>query len=261
VAPEARARIGAALLPMALFLAAFFYAPFAILAYQSLEGPGGRLTLSNYAAILRDPTYLRVTLSSIALAVETALATLALALPAAYYIARRAGRGEKGLLLALLLTPFWVDVLLRSFAMKSIIYTLGLREGYAAMMLGMVYEYLPIMFLPLYASLERIPDSALEAARTLGAGRRELALRVILPLALPGVVAGFLLVALMAMTEFVIPALLGGPSGFTVGSLIYYFFLSGGMWGVGAAMATLVTVGLTLAAFLLARWVGEDLAW
>ena len=255
------AGVGLALIPMAVFLAAFFYAPFAILAYQSLQGPGGGLTLSNYAAVLRDPTYLRVALSSAAIALETAAATLALALPAAYYVARQAGRGEKALLLALLLTPFWVDVLLRSFAMKSIIYTLGMREGYAAMMMGMVYEYLPVMFLPLYASLERIPESAIAAARTLGAGRRDVVLRVIIPLSLPGIVAGFLLVALMAMTEFVIPALLGGTSGFTIGSLIYYFFLSGGMWGVGAALATLVTLGLTAAAFLLARRVGEELAW
>jgi len=255
-------RPSAVLAPMALFLAAFFYAPFIVLAYQSLQTPGGRgVTLENYLTVFRDPAYFKVVLSSLAIAGETTLATLALALPAAYYIARMSGPREGPILLALLLTPFWVDVLLRSFALKSIIYTLGMREGYAAMMVGMVYEYLPIMFLPIYASMLRIPESAVAAARVLGATPRDVTLRVVLPLTLPGIVAGSALVLLMSMTEFVVPALLGGTKGFTVGSLIYYLFLSGGLWGVGAALAVLLTAALTVAAFLLARRAGGELAW
>ncbi len=255
------ARAWLAILPMAVFLAAFFYAPFAILAHQSLESPTGRLTLGNYVEIVRDPTYLRVVASSLLVAAETTAATLALSLPAAYYIARLAGPRERPVLIAALLTPFWVDVLLRSYAVKSIIHALGLREGYAAMMLGMVYEYLPIMFLPVYASLQRLPQSAIDAARTLGASGLDLARRVVLPLALPGIAAGSVLVLLMSMTEFVVPALLGGTQGFTVGSLIYYLFLSGGMWGVGAALATALTLALAAAAFLLARRAGEAALW
>ncbi|MEB3806745.1 MAG: ABC transporter permease [Desulfurococcales archaeon] len=248
-----------AVIPLLVFLLVFFYAPFAILAYQSFTGVGGRLTLENYLTIVRDPSYTRIVFYSIMIASETTLVTLALAYPVAYYVARVSTGREKILLLALLLTPFWVDVLLRSLAIKTVIYTIGLKEGFHAMMLGMIYEYFPIMLLPLFASLSRIPDNLLEAARVLGASTRDLLSRVIIPLTLPGIIAGSLLVLLMSMTEFVIPALLGGKSGFTVGSLIYYLFLSGGMWGVGAALAVIITVALMVAAFAVARRTGEDM--
>jgi len=251
-------KITVALLPMLIFLAAFFYAPFIVLAYESFLGINGGYTLSNYLAVFTDPTYGKVIARSLLLAVETTLLTLLLAYPAAYYIALQAGKKEKIILLALIITPFWVDVLLRSIAIKILITALGGKEGYTAMLLGMVYDYLPIMFLPLYASMSRIQSNVVGAARTLGASKLSLTYRIILPLTLPGIVAGSLLVMLMAVTEYVIPALLGGTQGFTVGTLIYYLFLSGGMWGVGAALTIMITIVLMAVAFIIARRLGEE---
>ncbi len=242
--------------PLAAFLAVFFYSPFIVLAYQSFQGLEGGYTLDNYIEVFRDPTYARVIGYSTLIAVETTLATLALAYPAAYYIARYASGAEKTLLLAVMIAPFWVDFLLRALSIKSLVYALGGGEGYGAMMLGMVYDYLPFMFLPLYASMSRITPSIIEAARSLGSTGFDLVRRVIVPLTMPGIMAGSILVFLMSMTEYVIPALLGGTKGFTVGTLIYYLFLSGGMWGVGAALTMMVTTALMILSFIAARRAG-----
>lgn len=246
-------RIPAAIAPLAAFLGVFFYAPFIVLAYQSFLGLDGAYTVENYLAILRDPAYARVLAYSAVIALETTLATLLISYPASYYIALYAGGREKILMLSAMIAPFWVDFLLRALSIKALLYSLGLREGYAAMMVGMVYDYLPFMFLPLYASMTRIRRSLLEAARSLGASGPSLVRRIILPLTLPGILAGSILVFLMSMTEYVIPSLLGGTQGFTVGTLIYYLFLSGGMWGVGAALTMVVTVGLMVLSVVVAR--------
>ncbi len=245
------------LLPMAVFLALFFYAPFIILFYESFLGYGGELTLENYLVLATDPAYRKVIVYSFIISLETVAATLLLSFPAAYYVAKQAPSRERNLLLLLFLTPFWIDVLLRALAIKSIVYALGGAEGYPAMMLGMVYEYLPFMFFPLYVNLSRLPVSVVEAARVMGASRLQVLRSVIIPLSLPGIVAGSLLVGLMSMTEYVIPALLGGVKGFMVGTLIYYLFLSGGMWGVGAALTIILVLVLMTASYLVAKRTGE----
>lgn len=242
-----------AALPLILFLLAFFYAPLAVLAYYSIVEEDGGYGLDNYIELFRDPAYLKVVLYSVAIAGQTTLATLLLSLPAAYYIAIHSRGPEKAALLVAMVTPFWIDFLLRALAIKNIMYLLDIREGYASMMAGMVYDYLPYMFLPVYASLSGIRESLLQAARALGAGPLHVATKIILPLALPGIVAGSILVFLMSMTEYVIPALLGGTQGFTIGTLIYYLFLSGDKWGQGSALTLLITATLLIATLILSR--------
>ncbi|MEB3773302.1 MAG: ABC transporter permease [Desulfurococcales archaeon] len=239
-------------LPFILFLLAFFYAPLVVLAYYSVEVDGG-YGIGNYVEVFRDPAYFRVVAYSLIIAGETTVATLLLSLPAAYYLGFHSSGREKVLLLVALVTPFWIDFLLRALAMRSLFYLLGLREGYLAMMIAMVYDYLPYMFLPIYAAMSGIPRNLLHAARTLGAGGWAIVYRVILPLAAPGIAAGSILVFLMSMTEYVIPSLLGGTSGFTVGTLIYHLFLSGDKWGTGSALTLLITLGLLAVAVASAR--------
>ncbi len=244
-------RVSLLVLPLSLFLVAFFYLPFLILAYQSLESPYG-FTFENYQAIFKDPAYLRVITRSMILAGETTILSFMLSFPAALYVGLYASSRERGILLGLIIIPFWIDILLRSIAIKTLLYAVGLREGYSAMLIGMVYDYLPLMFLPLYVSSSRIPHNIIDAGRTIGAGRLHILARILIPLMLPGILAGSLLVFLMSVTEFVIPALLGGTSGFTVGSLIYYTFLSGGSWGIGAALTVLVVVSFAIVAMIAA---------
>ncbi len=241
-------------LPLLAYLMAFFYIPFIVLSYYSfIDAETGRVTLDNYLEIIREPAYFNVVLYSIVLAGETVVLTLILSFPASYYIALHSRGAEKVALLIVMITPFWIDFLLRALAMKNILYLLGFREGYYSMLAAMVYDYLPFMFLPLYASLSRISPSILEAARSLGARDRDLILRIILPMSLPGIIAGFTLVFLMSLTEYVIPSLLGGTKGFTIGTMIYHLFLSGDMWGEGSALTLAITLGLLAASIIVSR--------
>ena len=248
------------ILPFILFLAVFFYAPFLVLAYYSILEDDGGVGLGNYIEIIRDPAYTRVIIYSILLAGETTLATLILSLPAAYYIALHARGPEKTALLVAFITPFWIDFLLRALAIRNILYLFDVREGYASMLAGMIYDYLPFMFLPIYATLSTIPRQVLDAAKSLGATTRHTVTKIIIPLSLPGIAAGSVLVFLMSMTEYVIPALLGGTKGFTVGTLIYYLFLSGDKWGAGSALTIVITATLLVAAVAVARRAGARYA-
>ena len=244
-----------AYVPLVAFLAVFFYVPLAWLFYVSiLDQSTGSISLSNYVEIFASPGYFRVFASSLILALETVLASLLVAFPAAYYLAFGARGSEKPLLLAGLLVPFWVDFLLRAVAFKSILYLMGLREGYLATVIAMVYEYIPFMLLPLYASLSTIDYNIVEAARTLGASRATLIARIILPLSLPGILVGTLLVSLMSLTEYIVPSLLGGAQVFTLGMMIYSLFLEGGLWGLGAALSVIIVAASMVIAFYASRW-------
>lgn len=245
-------------LPVILFLVLFFYAPFTVLAYYSVQ-TGHGLGLDNYLAIISDKTYLIVAVKSLLLAAEVTIATLLISLPLVVYISIHAGDRERAAILGLIIIPFWIDVLLRTIAFRTVLESIGVREGYAAMLMGMIYEMLPLMILPIYASSRRITRSIIDAARTSGAGWATVASRIILPLLMPGIVAGSLLVLLMSITEFVIPALLGGVSGFTLGSLIYHVFLSSGLWGVGAALTVVVVLVLGVTSTVATSRVGGGL--
>ncbi|MCE4613002.1 MAG: ABC transporter permease [Desulfurococcales archaeon] len=240
--------------PLVVFLSVFFYAPLVWLSYISfVDQDTGSLTLRNYLEVFTSPGYLRVFAISLAIAMETVAATLIIALPAAYYLAFGARSGERPFLIAGFLVPFWVDFLLRAIAFKNLLYVLGLREGYVATLIAMVYEYLPFMLLPLYASLSVIDPSVIEAARSLGAPRSMLLSRVIIPLSMPGIMVGALLVSLMSLTEYIVPSLLGGSQVFTVGMMIYSLFLEGGLWGLGAALSIVIVAASMILAFYASR--------
>ncbi|MCE4627542.1 MAG: ABC transporter permease [Desulfurococcales archaeon] len=245
-------------LPLILFLVVFFYAPFAVLAYYSVQTDHG-LGFDNYLALVTDRTYIMVAAKSLLLAGEVTVATLLLSLPLVIYISVHASSRERTAILGLVIIPFWIDVLLRAIALRTVLESIGVREGYAAMLAGMVYEMLPLMILPMYASSRRVTRSIIDAARTAGAGWGTVVARIVLPLLAPGIVAGSLLVMLMSLTEFVIPALLGGVSGFTLGSLIYHVFLSSGLWGVGAALTVVVVLVLGIMSAVAASRVGGGL--
>ena len=230
--------------PALLFLAVFFYLPLLYLSLYSFHSPGGGgFTLDNYVTLFTDPIYRSLTYRSIRLAVETTLGTLLLAYPAAFYIGFYADRRERWFLLIAFLTPFWIDFLLRAIAVRSILYLIGLREGYTAVLLGMIYDYLPFTFIPIYASITMLPRNVLDAAKTLGAKGHDILLRVLLPLTAPGIIVGGLMVFLMSISEYVIPSLLGGAQVYTLGVYLYNKFLEGYGWELGSAFTVLLVAG------------------
>lgn len=262
------------LLPPLLFYISFFLAPFLtvvgvsvglVLPSEAQQARGEVITLRYFQDAL-DPIFIRVLSRSLLFALATSAGCVLLGFPVAYFIAFKGGR-YKNFLILLVILPLWVTFVLRAYAVLSLLGPEGVVNSFLmnlgvikqplyliynefAVMLGMLYGYLPFMILPLYASLEKISKTVVEAARALGAGPFTAFLKVTLPLSKPGLVAGTLLTFIPAAGEFIIPSFLGGPNEVFVGTMIYSAFISARNWNWGSALSlvyiALVIVGVTL---------------
>lgn len=224
------------------------------------------LNLGNYQFLLEDPLYIKAYLSSLRIALISTLATLAIAYPMAYAIARAPNR-FRNLLLMLVILPFWTSFLLRVYAWIGFLKTNGLINN-ALMALGMpepiimlqtdfavyvgiVYTYLPFMVLPLYTSLVKLDDALLEASADLGAKPMTTFFTLTLPLSMPGIIAGSMLVFIPAVGEFVIPSLLGGPNTLMIGRVLWDEFFSNRDWPVASAVAIAMLIVVVLPIMLM----------
>ena len=259
--------------PPLLFLAVFFLVPFAtafkisfadsIIAIPPFSKlfsltPDGHyaltVTLDNYRYLVTDDVYLLSYVFSLRTAAISTICCLLIGYPMAYAIAR-APRSTQNILLLLIILPFWTSFLLRVYALQGILSEHGLLNNLLlsagliqtplrimnttlAVQIGIVYSYLPFMILPLYATLEKLDGSLLEAASDLGMPPWRAFLEITLPLSLPGVIAGSLLVFIPAIGEFVIPSLLGGPDSLMVGRVLWDEFFANHNWPVASAVAT-----------------------
>lgn len=216
-----------------------------------------RFNAANYARLF-DPIYGRIMLFSLGVGLGTTVITILIGYPLAYYIARSPAR-QRSLLLFLILVPFWTNFVIRTYAWIMILRgggfldsvlqwlritsePLGLMYTPTAVMIGMVYEFLPFMILPLYTSLEKIDNALLEAAADLGAPPWRVFLRITLPLSVPGMIAGTILVFIPAMGMFVIPDLMGGAKTILIGNVIRNQFLTARDWPFGAAASMILMV-------------------
>lgn len=212
------------------------------------------LNLSNYLRLVSDDLYWSAYLSSVKMAAVSTLLCLALGYPMAYAIAK-APPSRRGALLMLIILPFWTSFLIRVYAWIGILKANGLLSNLLASLgladpsfellytdfavyIGITYSYLPFMILPLYANLEKHDPTLLEAAADLGCRPWQAFLRVTLPLSMPGIIAGSLLVFIPAVGEFVIPELLGGPDTLMIGKVLWTEFFNNRDWPVAAAVAT-----------------------
>jgi putrescine transport system permease protein len=219
-------------------------------------------TLANFALIAGDDLYLRAYLGSLGNAALATALCLLIGYPAAYAIARSQGP-RRQFLLFLVMLPFWTSFLIRVYAWIAILEPNGLLNqalsalqvisaplpllnNQFAVELGLVYSYLPFMILPLFGSLSALDQSLVEAAADLGARPLQTFLGVTLPLTLPGIAAGSLLVLIPATGEFVIPDLLGGPDTLMIGKVLWDEFFNNRDWPVAAAVAVVLIVALTL---------------
>ncbi|HUD50027.1 ABC transporter permease subunit [Parvibaculum sp.] len=215
--------------------------------------PQLQIDWSNYSYLFEDQLYIVSYFNSVKIAfISTCICTL-IAYPVAYGVARVPESWRNPLLLLIVL-PFWTSLLLRVYAwigllknngiINNVLITLGIINDPLPMMnnafsvyVGIVYSYLPFMLLPLYATLSRLDFTLLEAAADLGASRTRAFLSVTLPLSIPGVIAGAMLVFIPAIGEFVIPSLLGGPSTTMIGRVIWDEFFENQAWPVASAVA------------------------
>lgn len=224
-------------------------------------------TLDNYTRLF-DPLYFDVLLHSLNMALLATLACLALGYPFAWFLARLPER-VRPLLLFLLIVPFWTNSLIRIYGLKIFLSTKGYLNEFllwlgvidtpmrimytpSAVIIGLVYILLPFMVMPLYSSIEKLDKPLLEAARDLGANKFQTFMRIIVPLTMPGIIAGCLLVMLPAMGLFYVSDLMGGAKNLLVGNVIKSQFLNIRDWPFGAA--TSITLTLVMGLMLLVYW-------
>jgi putrescine transport system permease protein len=272
-----------------LWLLLFFLVPFVIVLRMALSDaamalppyaphfPGfsalgeflGALDFENFRLLGDDPLYWESYLCSLRIAALTTLAALAIGYPLAYAMAAAPKRWQ-GILIVLVVLPFWTSFLIRVYAWIGILRPEGLLDmalaglglggeplrllnTESAVLIGMVYSYLPFMVLPLFATLEKLDRSLLEAAADLGATPLRAFWSVTLPLSLPGILAGSALVFIPAIGEFVIPDLLGGPDTVMIGKVLWNEFFSNRDWPLASAVAIVLLIVLVLPLVLLQR--------
>ena len=252
-------------LPALAWYAAFFLVPLGFIAAYSFQELAGfsdvtwAWNVENYK-YLWDPLYGEVFLRTLGLALFGTAATLAIGFPFAYWLARYAP--HKTLLLLLVIVPFWTSFLIRTYAWLIILdpefpvfrwLDVNLLYSTEAIYIGVVYNYLPLMVLPLYAALERIDWSLVDAAQDLGDPPLRAFRRITLPLAVPGIVAGCLLVFIPLTGEYLIPVILGGNKTIYTGQLIAQQFNEARDWPFGSAIAMLVIGAMTVVLLLFSR--------
>jgi putrescine transport system permease protein len=264
-----------------LWLFVFFLAPFAIVARMSLSSSAqarppyvpvfdlseglsgviaklGELGLDNYRLLMEEPLYLDSFISSVVLAATATVLLILIGFPIAYAMARAPDRWRP-ILVMLVVLPFWTSFLIRVYAWIGILKPEGLLNQFllalgvisqpldilntnTAVQIGMVYSYLPFMILPLYASLEKLDGTLLEAAQDLGCPPWKAFWLVTVPLAMPGVIAGSFLVFIPALGEFVIPDLLGGSDTLMIGKTLWSEFFGNRDWPLASAVAVVLLI-------------------
>ncbi|MDO4477569.1 MAG: ABC transporter permease [Lachnospiraceae bacterium] len=224
-------------IPYAIFLVLFVVLPLLVLLFYAFTDGTGRPTLDNLLGFFTDPNTIGTLVYSLAVAVVTTIVSLLLAYPIAYILARSHLK-TKGVIVMIFVMPMWINFSLRITALKEI---LTLLEGNLAnfqflnAVIGMTYDFLPFMILPIFNTISKLDNSLVEAARDLGATNAKAFLKVILPLSMPGIISGVAMVFLPAMTNYVVLDMLYNST-YIMGSLIGSYFAAYN-WHSGSMIA------------------------
>lgn len=268
-----------ALTPSVLLMGTLFLIPIAIICSYSLlsRGPYGGVqqpfTFENYTRLI-DPLYLNILLRSLLYSFIATAACVTMGFPLALFISRSGTR--RNLYLSLVALPFWTSFLVRTYAWMFLLRDTGLINSTLqalgiipeplpllynpfAVMVGLVYGYLPFLVLPVYASLERLDKSLMEAAADLGARPLETLRHVIIPLAMPGIRAGFILVFISCLGAYLTPDLLGGGKTIMIGNVVQNQFTAARDWPFGAALSLVLMLFVMLLLMPLLRRQDEGL--
>ena len=239
--------------------------PMALIALYSVMNQGNSIisfsfTLEHYAKFFTDPDFLLILWRSILIAVKTTVLCLLLGYPIAYYIARSTEKVQNILILCITL-PMWINMLVRTYAWIGLLSNGGIFQkilGFfglgnvellyteGAVLLGMVYNFLPFMILQIQTSLSKMDYSLIEASADLGASPAQTFRRITFPLSMPGVINGITLVFLPAVSSFFIPKLLGGGQYFLIGNMIENQFITVGEWNFGSAVSMIMAIIMML---------------
>lgn len=237
-------------LPFMFWSALFIIIPLIMVFYYGLTDKAGNLTFDNIAAI-SQPEHMKSLIQAIQLSVISTIVCLLLAYPLAMILAKM-NKGQNSFVIFIFILPMWMNFLLRTLAWQTLLEKTGVINSIlevlnlpklsiintpSAIILGMVYNFLPFMVLPIYNVLVKIDQNVINAARDLGANTLQTFCRIILPLSIPGIISGITMVFVPALTTFVISRLLGGSKILLIGNIIEQEFTQTGNWHLGSGLS------------------------
>ncbi len=253
--------------PYLIWMTGFTVIPLALVVYYGLTDQSGAFTLENILAIT-TAEHAKALWLSLGLSLASTLVCLLLAYPLAMVLRSR-GAGASGFMVFIFILPMWMNFLLRTLAWQTLLEKNGVINGIlsalhlpdqslintgGAIILGMVYNFLPFMVLPIYNVLSKIDDNTINAARDLGANSFQTFWYVLLPLSVPGVISGITMVFVPALTTFVISSLLGGSKILLIGNVIEQEFTKGSNWNLGSGLSLVMMIFILLSMALLAKY-------
>jgi len=271
--------------PYIVWLGLFVVAPILLVVFYAFSGTDADgntyFTFSNITKFFEgivegqpvwERIYVRVAIRSLRMALQTTVICFVLGYPLAMILASKGFR-DKPILLFLFILPLWMNFLVRTYGLMSILERNGIMNNIlmrvglptidilftdTAVLLGMVYNFLPFMVLPIYTALTRMDKRIIEAAQDLGANPTNVFLHIIFPLSMPGVISGITMVFMPAAATFIIPNLLGGGQFFLLGNLVEQQFLRVGNWHFGSAVAVVMIILMVVSTFILSRFEKQE---
>lgn len=241
--------------PYLVWAVGFIILPLLMILYYGLTNDSGSFTLDNLLAIA-DPIHAKALWESVLIALGSTLISLVIAYPLAYILSNMGGN-KSGTIIMLFMLPMWINFLLRIMALQMILANTGILNAIlgffgigplhimyskTAILIGMVYEYLPFMILPIYNVMCKIDRNVIDAARDLGADTKTVFMHVIMPLSLPGVLSGIIMVFIPGISEFVIADILGGSKVLLIGNVIDQEFSLTNNWHLGSGLSIVLMV-------------------
>lgn len=253
--------------PYIIWMIGFTVIPLSLIVIYGLTGRAGNFTFANILAMLRK-AHFKALILSVTLSVISTVICLCLAFPLALTLkGRKLNKGS--FVVFIFILPMWMNFLLRTLAWLSLLEKNGIINTVlkfmhlpginiintpAAIVLGMVYNYLPFMILPVYNVLEKIDDNTINAARDLGANTMQTVTKVIIPLSIPGIVSGITMVFVPALTTFVISNILGGSKVLLIGNVIEQEFTKGSNWNLGSGLSLILMIFILISMAFIAKY-------
>lgn len=253
--------------PYIMWMIGFIIIPLALIVVYGLTDRSGAFTLANVISIV-TPEHAKALWLSLELSFVSTVLCLILAYPLAM-ILRSRGIGQGSFIVFIFILPMWMNFLLRTLAWQTLLEKNGVINGIlstlhlpaqslintpGAIILGMVYNFLPFMVLPIYNVLMKIDDNVISAARDLGANTFQVLFRILLPLSIPGIVSGITMVFVPALTTFVISNLLGGSKILLIGNVIEQEFTKGSNWNLGSGLSLVLMIFILISMALIAKY-------
>lgn len=263
--------------PYLIWAAGFIILPLFFVLFYGLTDENGAFAFANIAAIA-DPIHAKALLNSVIIALITTLVNLVIAYPLAWILSewqRKHGRKNSGLIIMLFILPMWINFLLRMMAMQMLLANNGLINAVlnffrlpeqhllytkTAIIIGMCYEYLPFMILPIYNNLSKMDNALLDAAHDLGAGAWQTFRNIVLPLSVPGIISGIVMVFIPSISEFVIADILGGSKILLIGNVIEQEFTLNSNMRLGSGLSVVLMCFILISMGIMNRFdqSGED---